>query len=87
MGEAAWAYRHKPRLSYPLKVRQRGASPGVTEIAWRAQLRLNQRYRALSASGKHHNKVIGAVARELLGFVWAVGAEAEKAYYSQHKAA
>jgi transposase len=85
--ESAWAYRHRPRLGYELKRRQQGASPHITELAWRAQERLNKRYRALLGAGKHHNKVLGAVARELLGFVWHVGVEAEKEFKAQRKAA
>jgi len=85
--ESAWAYRFKPRLGYELKRRQRGSSAHITSIAWKAQKRLNQRYVDLLQAGKHHNKVLGAVARELLGFVWQVGVEAEKQYYRDQAAA
>lgn len=42
------------------------------EIGWRAQVRLCQRYRQLTARGKHPNPVIVAIARELAAFAWAI---------------
>ena len=48
----------------------------VREIAWKAQSRLNRRYRALLRRGKLKTVAITAVARELAGFVWAVAREA-----------
>lgn len=53
-------------------------------IAWKAQHRLYRRYAKLAAKGKPKQKVVTAVARELLGFVWAVGCqiEAERAALS-----
>jgi len=76
--EAAWCYRHRPGLGYRLRVRQEGQSEEVKEIALKAQHRLNRRYRKLEANGKPKQKVVTAVARELLGFVWAVGARIEQ---------
>jgi transposase len=74
VGEAAWAYRYRPALSPALKQRQKGLSEEVKEIAWKAQHRLNGRYRRLLARGKVKQQVVTAVGRELLGFVWAIGA-------------
>ncbi len=42
--EAAWAYRHRPAVGKTLAARQRGSSGAVTELAWKAQQRLHQRY-------------------------------------------
>jgi transposase len=78
VGESAWSYRYKPSLSYPLKKRQEGQRAEVVEIAWKAQVRLCGRYRRLAGRGKEKQKVITAVARELLGFMWAIGVEVEK---------
>ena len=50
----------------------RRRSPGRSEIAWKAQLRLCARYRKLARSGKPANVVTAAIARELAGFVWAI---------------
>lgn len=76
--EAAWNYRHRPRLCGNLKRRQQGVSERVKEISWKAQQRLNSRYWRLTAKGKTPGKAITAVARELIGFMWAVGVQAER---------
>ena len=75
--EAAWNYRHIPAVGPTLAARQREQSDAVKAIAWRAQHRLHGRYRALLAKGKTKQKVITAVGRELLGFIWAIGVELE----------
>jgi transposase len=75
--EAAWAYRHRPGVGKTLAVRQRGQSLQLTQIAWRAQQRLHERYRKLTARGKSPQLTVTAVARELLGFIWAIGVQAE----------
>jgi transposase len=77
--EAAWSYRHRPNLGATLMGRQSGASETVKAIAWRAQHRLHERYRALLARGKIKQKVVTALGRELLGFIWAIGCELERA--------
>ena len=41
-------------------------------MAWNAQARLTKRYRALTASGKRSTVAVTAVARELVGFMWAI---------------
>lgn len=71
--EAAWAYRHRPARGYTLRRRQAELSEGVKAIAWKAQHRLHDRYRRLVARGKPHPQAITAIARELLGFMWAIG--------------
>ncbi len=71
--EAAWNSRFKPKQSARLRKRQEGVSQEVIDIAWKAQERLHHRYRALTARGKKHQCVITAMARELAGFIWAVG--------------
>ena len=38
----------------------------------KAQVRLCKRYRQLIARGKHANQVVVAIARELVGFLWAI---------------
>jgi len=55
--------------------RQEGQPKPVRDIAWRAQLRLAQRYRRLSSRRLHQNKICVAIARELAGFVWAIAAQ------------
>jgi transposase len=70
--EAAWHCRRPPHLSRELARRQRGQSAAVTAIAWTAQARLHQRYVRLVTKGKPKPTAAVAVARELLGFVWAI---------------
>lgn len=76
--EAAWSYRHRPNIGATLAARQSGSNEAVKAIAWRAQHRLHTRYRALLAKGKNKQKVITALGRELLGFIWAIGCEIER---------
>jgi len=75
--EAAWAYRYRPNIGSELRHRQAGASEEVKAIAWRAQHRLHHRYARLSARGKTKQHIVTAIARELAGFIWAVGVEVE----------
>lgn len=70
--EAAWSYRLPARVTPIIAKRQDGLPREVRAIAWKAQVRLCGRYRALKARGKEANKVVIAVARELSGFVWAI---------------
>jgi len=60
-----------------LRRRQESISEEAKEIAWKAQHRLHKRYKKLGAAGKPQGKIITAVARELLGFIWAIGIRAE----------
>jgi transposase len=39
--------------------------------------RLHKRYMKLGTARKDHRKIVTAVARELLGFIWAIGTRAE----------
>jgi transposase len=78
VGEAAWAYQHRPAMSPLLKKRQEGLSEEVKEIAWKAQHRLGSRYRRLMAKGKIRQKIATAIGRELLGFIWAIGMQVER---------
>jgi transposase len=69
--EAAWHYRHRPFVGAALRRRQRCAPARIIAQAWTAQQRLHRRYHRLRARGKPNQHVITAVARELIGFVWA----------------
>jgi transposase len=77
--ESAWCYRHLPRVGEKLRKRQQGIPAEIIEIAWKAQNRLHKRYTKLAMAGKDQRKVITAVGRELLGFIWAIGVKAEQA--------
>jgi transposase len=54
-----------------------GTGDEVRKISWKAQQRLHKRFTALSARGKTRGQVITALARELLGFMWAIAKNAE----------
>ena len=71
--EAAWSYRLKARKSIDLLRRQKDVPQEVLDISWKAQVRLCNRYQRLLHRGKPKNKVIASIARELAGFIWAVG--------------
>ena len=81
--ESAWSYRHLPRVGAKLRKRQQGVPAEITEIAWRAQNRLHKRYMKLTMAGKDQRKIMTAVRRELLGFIWAIGIKAEAACQQQ----
>jgi transposase len=83
--EVAWAYRHRPGLGPALKQRQQGAPLEIVEMAWKAQHRLHRRYTALTARGKPHCKVVTAIGRELLGFVWAIATHVERNHIQNEK--
>ena len=73
--QAAWAYRFQPKIGVALKARQQGQSPVVIAHAWKAQHRLHTFYRRLAMRTRPQIAVV-AVARELVGFLWAVMQEA-----------
>ena len=73
--ESAWAYRFPARVARGLSERQENLPQKAIDIAWRAQLRLCQKYRRLAAKGKIKQVITTAVARELLGFAWAIARE------------
>jgi transposase len=67
-------------ISRTLAPRQRNQSEAVKAIAWKAQHRLHVRYCRLVARGKSKQQAITAVGRELIGFIWAIGVETERAF-------
>lgn len=75
LAEAAWAYQGRPHIGRTMLARQEHLPKAVRAIAWKAQLRLTGRFRRLVARGKAKPKVATAVARELTGFIWAIGQE------------
>lgn len=69
--EAAWSYRYPARVSM---AKTWCASPSRCAISrGRPRVRLCGRYRKLNASGKRPTVVVAAIARELSGFIWAIG--------------
>ena len=64
--QAAWTY------ARPAKPAPASAPPALAAIADKARHRLARRYRQLVAKGKRAPVAITAVARESLGFIWAI---------------
>jgi transposase len=73
--EGAWAYRYPAKVSRHLQLRLEKQPKIIQDISWKAQVRLCKRYRRLMARGKHANQVVVAIARELVGFLWAIAKE------------
>ncbi len=73
--EASWTYRFSARITKHFLVRNQKLPQVVQDIAWKAQLRLCNRFRRLRAKGKPTQVVTTAIARELIAFVWAISRE------------
>ena len=69
--EAAWAYRWTPKIGAMLMRKRDGHDQALKDVAWKAQVRLNKRFRRLESRGKRSTIAATAVARELVGFIWA----------------
>ena len=76
--EAAWHYRLKPLVSEAMQKRQEHQTKEVRMLAWKAQERLHKRFKHLAA---HKKSVVAvtAIARELVGFVWAIACKVKPA--------
>ncbi|MBT4131001.1 MAG: IS110 family transposase [Candidatus Marinimicrobia bacterium] len=73
--ESAWSYRYPARMTRHLRKKAENASPEVKTIAWQAQKRMCGRYWYLMGKGKCQQQVVTAIARELIGFIWAIAKE------------
>ena len=73
--EGAWASRYPAKVSRHLQLRLEQHPKVIQDISWKAQVRLCQRDRRLVAKGTHANVVTVAMARELVGFMWAMAKE------------
>jgi transposase len=69
--ETAWHYQHRPAVGVGLARRRKGQPGRVIAIADKAQQRLCRRFRKLAAEHKPAPKIAVAIARELVGFLWA----------------
>ncbi|MBB6489611.1 IS110 family transposase [Rhizobium lusitanum] len=75
--EAAWSYRGQAKVGDWIHKRRPDVPQAINDIAWKAQVRLNARYRKLVGSGKKSTVAITAIARELVGFLWDVARRSE----------
>ena len=74
--ESAWHCQRTPRISKNLKERMKDQPQEIRKIAWEGQKRLFHRYHHLTSKGKRSTVTVTALARELAGFVWAIGCQA-----------
>jgi transposase len=70
--EVSWHYRHRAGVGAGLRTRRDGQPAWAIATADKAQMRLCRRYGRLVARGKPSQKAVIAIARELVGFIWAV---------------
>lgn len=75
--EASRAYRPPAKIGQAMMLRQQSNAVSIREIAWKAQVRLCARYRRMLARGKKAPIVVTAIARELVGFIWAIAQQDE----------
>ena len=74
--EAAWHYFKPAHMSQALRARNAKVSDEVRAIARKAQKRLHRKFQHLIyEKGKPRQVAVIAVARELAGFLWAIGQE------------
>jgi transposase len=71
--EAAWQYQRRLTLGRTIKARRKGQAQEIVAIAEKCEKRLNTRFHRLTSRNKKSTVAVVAVARELLGFVWAIG--------------
>jgi len=69
--QAAWNQIRRVQVSKALKKRRAGQPAWAVQLADRAMRRLHHRYCHLTRKGKTATKAATAVAREMVGFVWA----------------
>jgi transposase len=71
--EAAYHYRRGPVVGEALERRQRGHAPEIINISWKAQRRLNARWRQLRDARRKPNGIVAiAIARELAAYCWEI---------------
>jgi transposase len=71
--EAAWNYTRRPTEGRTMRTRRSGKPAAVVEIARKCDLRLNRKYHRMINRSKRSTVAAVAIARELAGFIWAVG--------------
>jgi transposase len=71
--EASWHYRRGPAVGEALERRQRGQAPEIINISWKAQRRLNARWRQLKDTRHKPGGIVAvAIARELAAYCWEI---------------
>jgi transposase len=71
--EAAWNYSRRLTPGRTIRARRKGQPKQIVDIAERCEKRLNSKFYRLTSRHKKSTVAVVAVARELLGFIWAIG--------------
>ena len=71
--ETAWAPHHYPRVTSHQYKLLAGQPTAITDVCRKANLRLTRRFQRLEARGNESPVAMTAIARELAGFVSAIG--------------
>lgn len=71
--EAAWQYQRRITNGAKISARRKGQPQALIEIAERCDLRLQRKFYRMTSRGKRSTVAAVAVARELVGFIWAIG--------------
>jgi transposase len=71
--EAAWAYSRRGVPGNKLSQRREGCSPAAVALGKKAEDRLHRKFSRMVSRNKMNQVAVVAVARELAGFVWAMG--------------
>lgn len=77
--EAAWHYRHRPAVGLQLRKRRNGQPVAAIAVADQAMRRLHKKWTSMVYRSVPTPKATTAVARELVGFIWATMTEARLA--------
>ena len=71
--EAAWQYQRRIINGRKISDRRKGQPQGLLDIAQRCDLRLHRKFTRMTSRGKRSTVAAVACARELIGFIWAIG--------------
>lgn len=71
--EAAWHYQRRIRNGRKVKARRTNQPQALIAIAEKCDFRLNRKFVRMTSRGKRSTIAAVAVARELVGFIWAIG--------------
>jgi transposase len=73
--EGAWASRYPAQVSRHWQLRLAQLPKPIQDSSWQAQVRRCTRDRHLMARGQHANQVVVAIARALVGCLWALATQ------------
>jgi transposase len=71
--QAAWQYQRQATAGARNKTRRKDQLPEIVAIAEKCDARLHRRFHRLTSRHKKSTVTVVAVARELIGFIWAIG--------------